>query len=136
MRAQVLTWKTVEVPRKHRDEIRSDIQKRNADRIKAELEPLDVERQIEIETAELADAMFEDRLRPYVERLYSEVEGAPGLAGRIKQHLEVYQRAEEILRDRHGLVRRVPVTFDLGMFMQRYQEGSLTDWGGCFSPIL
>lgn len=134
MTMDILDWTTPEVSQEDRDSIRSHAIMRNEDRACSGLPPYDVDEQVRIEVADLRDAMYKDRLRPYVERYYSEIDGSPGIAGRIVQHIEVYKRAEEALRQEHGTVRPRPVAFDLLIFLQRYSEGALKEWGGCFSP--
>lgn len=133
MKTVELTWTAPKVSQANRELIRVHVVGRNRDRVRAGLPPINVDEQVEVEVAELADAMFEDRLRPFVEQFYRDVVGSSG-AGRIIQHLEVYRISEDELRHQHGIVRPRPVSFDLLKFMQRYAEGTLTEWGGCFTP--
>ena len=135
MKIKALTLTTIRVSDEDNEAIMLDILERNVLRRRAGLPPYDVEAQTEIETADLADAMYEDQLRPYVERIYRATDGSPGLAGRIAHHIQVYQAAEAALRDEHGIVRPRPVGFDLVKFIAKYQRGELRDWGGAFSPV-
>ena len=78
---KTLTISSVEVSEEDREAILKDILERNALRRRAGIPPYDVEAQAEREAADLADAMYEDRLRPYVELFYDQIVGSPGLAG-------------------------------------------------------
>lgn len=132
---KTLTVSSVEVSEEDKEAILKDILERNALRRRAGIPPYDVEAQAEGEIADLADAMYEDRLRPYVELFYNQIVGSPGLAGRVAQHIEVYQAAEEALLNQEGIVRPRPVGFDIIKFIAKYEEGRLKDWGGAFTPV-
>ena len=127
--------RTVQVSDEEREAILADILDRNALRRRAGLPPYDIEHQAAVEIAELADALFEDRLRPFVEKFYRAINGEPGVVGRMVQHLQVYQTAENALQKEKGIVRPRPVAFDLEKFLKKYKSGRLTDWRGAFSPI-
>ncbi|MEM8979477.1 MAG: hypothetical protein AAGD04_08330 [Pseudomonadota bacterium] len=127
--------RTVVVSDEDKEAILKDILERNTIRRRAGLPPYDVDAQAQSEVADLADAMYEDRLRPYVERLYNQIEGSPGIAGRVTQHIAVYQAAEAALFDNEGIVRPRPVGFDITKFIIKYEQGKLKDWGGAFTPV-
>lgn len=127
--------RTVVVSEEEKEAIIKDILERNIIRRRAGLPPYDVHAQADSEVADLADAMYEDRLRPYVERFYKQIEGSPGIAGRVTQHIKVYQAAEAALLDNEGIVRPRPVGFDITKFIIKYEQGRLKDWGGAFTPI-
>lgn len=125
---------TVVVSDEDKEAILRDILERNVIRRRAGLPPFDVHAQADSEAADLADAMYEDRLRPYVKRFYEQIEGSPGIAGRITQHIGVYQAAEAALFDNEGIVRPRPVGFDIAKFIIKYEQGKLKEWGGAFTP--
>lgn len=127
--------RTVVVSGEDKEAILKDILERNIIRRRAGLPPYDVHAQADSEVADLADAMYEDRLRPYVERFYKQIEGWPGIASRVTQHITVYQAAEAALLDNEGIVRPRPVGFDIAKFITKYEQGRLKDWGGAFTPI-
>ena len=127
--------RTVEVSDEDREAILKDIIERNTIRRRAGLPPYDVDAQAESEVADLADAMYEDRLRPYVERFYGQIEGFPGLPGRVIQHIQVYQASEAALFDDEGISRPRPVGFDITKFIIKYEQGGLKEWGGAFTPV-
>lgn len=127
--------RTVVVPDEDKEAILKDILERNIIRRRAGLPPYDVHAQADSEAADLADAMYEDRLRPYVERYYEQIEGSPGIVGRVAQHIGVYQAAEAALFDDEGIVRPRPVGFDITKFIIKYEQGGLKAWGGAFTPV-
>ena len=135
MKIETLTWTTPQVSLETQAAIRADVLQRNADRLRAGLPSLDVERQVEEEIEELRDAFYHDRLQPYIEAFYRTTPGKPGLPMRVVQHIEVHRRAEEALRREQGIVRPRPVAFDLIKFIGMYERGQLGGWGGAFSPI-
>lgn len=130
-----LTWKTVTVPEEIIATIRAECTRRNAIRIKNGLSERDLEAWVDQMVGAKADAIYESLLRPYVVELYKREEGSPGMAGRITQHIRVYSEAEILLRDERGIVRPRPVKFDMAKFVDRYSAGTLTEFGGCFTPI-
>lgn len=125
--------RTVVVSDEDKEAILRDIPERNLIRRRAGLPPYDVHAQADSEAADLADAMYEDRLRPYVERYYKQIEGSPGIAGRVTQHIAVYQAAEAALFEAEGIVRPRPVGFDITKFIIKYEQGRLKDWGGAIT---
>ncbi|MEM9156509.1 MAG: hypothetical protein AAGB13_15980 [Cyanobacteria bacterium P01_F01_bin.33] len=73
----------------------------------------------------LTDLTYEMRLWPFVKSAWSQVEGSPGIAGRILQLSRVYKKAETEMERMTGERRRVPRVIDLPTFMHIYTTDGL-----------
>jgi len=68
----------------------------------------------------IQDLIYELNLRPFLETAWREIEGTPGVPGRILQLMRVYRRAEDRFEKRHGRRRRRPRVIDLPSFLDVY----------------
>lgn len=68
----------------------------------------------------MTDLIYEIKLRPFVKEAWTEIEGGPGIAGRILQIAEVYKRAEANLENLTGETRRLPRVIDISSFIEAY----------------
>lgn len=73
----------------------------------------------------LSDLTYEMWLWPFVKSAWSQVEGSPGIAGRILQLSRVYKKAETEMERMTGERRRVPRVIDLPTFMHIYKTDGL-----------
>ena len=105
--------------------IRAAISKRIDNRSGSGLPELDSEAIYRQQIAALADDRYEAVLKPYLNDAYELYPGSPGVAGRLKQHLDVYQHAEQALFDETGLRRPAPKPFNLVRFLTKYFGGQL-----------
>ena len=104
----------------------------NVDRRSQGLEPLDIEVELGHEIVQFEHSMFMDRLRPLIEDMFEQYPGFPGIAGRIKGHLELYDAAISALHDTQGIVPPHPIHFDIIRFLELYEQGDLDRWSGAF----
>lgn len=103
------------------------------DRCRAGHQPFDIRQRLHREIVELEDALYNDRLRPFVEAGPCHTGVCPGVIGQILAHLEQYHASSVALRNATGLVRPHPVGFDIEMFLLLYRKGRLDAWGGAFA---
>jgi len=73
----------------------------------------------------LSDLIFEMQLWPYVKSAWSEVEGSPGIPGRLLQLTRVYKTAEADFEKETGKTRRLPRVIDLPAFIDVYSTEGL-----------
>ncbi len=71
-------------------------------------------------TLTLDDLIFEMKLWPFVKLAWREIEGQPGIPGRLKQVADVYCMAEEQFEKETGERRRTPRVIDLPSFVSTY----------------
>lgn len=76
-------------------------------------------------TVTLADLVYEIKLWPFVKTAWDDVDGQPGIAGRLRQVAEVYNRAEAELQSFTGYTRRQPRVIDIPAFLKVYAEDGL-----------
>ncbi len=115
----------VAVSYEEKHEILSNILRRNELRKSAGLPSYDVEDRFQREVKELLDHRYDELLAPYLRDAYREVEGKPGIAGRIIQHVKASKLAAQRLRADSGIDRPNDVAFDLVRFLRLYQDGML-----------
>ncbi|WP_224825401.1 hypothetical protein [Cognatishimia sp. MH4019] len=70
----------------------------------------------------LTDFVYEALLWPFVKSAWQDVEGAPGIAGRMGQLVQVFAKAEQDLERETGRVRRVRRVTNLASFMDAYTD--------------
>lgn len=68
----------------------------------------------------MSDLIFEMRLWPFVKRAWREVEGGPGIPGRLRQLSSVYKKAEAEFERETGIQRRRKRVIDLPTFLNIY----------------
>jgi len=73
----------------------------------------------------VGDFTYEALLWPYVKHAWKTVDGAPGLAGRMKQLSDVFSQAEQELERETGRTRRAPRVTNLAAFMAAYEGSGL-----------
>ncbi|MEL6596032.1 MAG: hypothetical protein AAFQ47_08850 [Pseudomonadota bacterium] len=73
----------------------------------------------------IADLIYEMKLWPYVKSAYKEIEGHPGLAGRIQQLDAVYRLAEKRMERDTGEVRSSERSINFATFLQIYSTEGL-----------
>ena len=73
----------------------------------------------------LTDLIYEMKLWPFVKQAWAEVEGSPGLPGRIIQLQKVYKKGEADLELMTGDRRRLPRVIDLPSFLKMYNSVGL-----------
>jgi hypothetical protein len=101
------------------------IDQQNARRRAANRPELDRSDVLQRAIAQVMDDKFEGILKPYLHSAYKQFPGSPGVAGRLRQHIDVYQHAESALRRETGLKRPKPKLFNLGSFFRLYADGRL-----------
>lgn len=74
----------------------------------------------ETEPFTVGDLIYEALLQPYVLSAWKQIDGGPGVAGRILQLTKVYKAAETALERETGRTRRVPRVINLPAFMNAY----------------
>jgi hypothetical protein len=116
-------------------ELRRYLDEENEDRRSEGVEPLDIEAELRREVVNFEHSLFMDKLRPFVEEMFEQYPGFPGIAGRIMGHLELYDAAIGALRDTHGIAPPHPIRFDLVRFLELYEQGGLDRWGGAFRVV-
>ncbi|MEO0342352.1 MAG: hypothetical protein AAF198_02835 [Pseudomonadota bacterium] len=99
MQREKTSYSTTRVTPKEIKEIRDDVADENDYRRSQGLPEFDTEAWVREEIRDYEHWEFEELLRPYVKALYDEIEGVPGIPGRIVQHLDVYKLAEAQLRE-------------------------------------
>jgi hypothetical protein len=73
----------------------------------------------------LTDLIYEMKLWPFIKQAWSEVDGSPGIPGRIAQLQKVYKRGEADLKRMTGETRRLPRVIDLPSFLDLYSRVGL-----------
>lgn len=68
----------------------------------------------------LADLIYEMQLLPFVMEAWSEVDGDPGVPGRLMQFSQVYREAEAAMERLTGKRRRLKRVIDLPSFTDVY----------------
>jgi hypothetical protein len=68
----------------------------------------------------IEDFIFEAKLWPFVKLAWREIEGQPGIPGRLKQIADVYHMAEAQFEKETGKRRRSPRVIDLPSFVSIY----------------
>jgi hypothetical protein len=71
-------------------------------------------------TITISDLIFEMKLWPFVKDAWAQVDGQPGIPGRLMQIAGVYKRAEAQLERETGERRRAPRVIDLPSFIKIY----------------
>ncbi|WP_425040560.1 hypothetical protein [Primorskyibacter sp. S187A] len=71
------------------------------------------------------DLVYEALLQPYIVHAWTQIEGAPGIGGRIKQLTQVIKSAERSLERETGRKRRVPRVINLVAFLDAYEQRGL-----------
>ena len=71
-------------------------------------------------TVTLEDLIYEMKLWAYVKTAWAQVDGQPGIPGRLKQVADVYRMAEEQFEKETGERRRTPRVIDLPSFTKIY----------------
>jgi hypothetical protein len=114
------TQKDIEPTRAEIQLIKNQLSNRNNVRLNAGLPALDMGMVYEQQIDKLADDKFEELLEPYLVAAYEIYTGSPGVANRLKQHIDVYQHAEKALFDDTGLRRPNPKPFNMVKFLSMY----------------
>jgi hypothetical protein len=73
----------------------------------------------------MPDLIYEIKLWPFVKQAWSEIDGGPGIAGRVLQMAKVFKKAEADLEDLTGDTRRLPRVIDLPSFIEIYSTKGL-----------
>ena len=122
---QKLISPTLAVSDEEKHETLSNILRRNELRKSAGLPPFDVEDRFQRELQELLNDRYDELLAPYLRDAYRDVEGKPGIPGRIIQHVRASKLAAQRLQTDTGIDRPNDVAFDLVRFLRLYQDGML-----------
>lgn len=100
--------------------LREEISRKNNIRHASETTQFNETETFDSRAAKLADEKFEELLEPYLVAAYALYPGSPGVANRLKQHLDVYQHAEQALFDEIGSRRPNPKPFNIVRFLSMY----------------
>lgn len=73
----------------------------------------------------MRDLAYEIELLPYVKIAWREVDGSPGIPGRLRQMADVYRRAEAEFEKETGKKRRLERIIDLPTFVEIYSTDGL-----------
>ena len=65
---------------------------------------------------------------PYIDDAWTEVEGKPGVSGRLQQIWQIYDLAEQTYKEAGGRLPKGQRSIDLPSFMAAYEAGEL--WPG------
>jgi hypothetical protein len=76
-------------------------------------------------TVTVSDLVYEMRLWRYVKSAWAQVNGQPGVPGRIKQISDVYALAERQFERETGERRRLPREINLPSFLELYTTEGL-----------
>lgn len=71
------------------------------------------------------DLVYEALLQTYVVHAWKQIEGDPGVGGRIRQLTQVYKAGEAALERETGRKRRVPRVINLPAFLDAYEKRGL-----------
>lgn len=71
------------------------------------------------------DLVYEALLQPYIVHAWKQIEGSPGIGGRIMQLTQVVKYAERALECETGRKRRVPRVINLPAFLDAYEQRGL-----------
>ncbi|WP_271437103.1 hypothetical protein [Lentibacter algarum] len=110
----------IEPTKAERQKLREEISRENKTRDASGLTPFNEAETFDRRAAKLADDKFEELLEPYLVAAYEIYSGSPGVANRLKQHIDVYQHAEKALFDDTGLRRPNPKPFNMVKFLSMY----------------
>lgn len=73
----------------------------------------------------MEDLIYEMKIWPFVKQAWSDVEGSPGIPGRLLQLARVYKKAESDFEQLTGETRRHPRVIDLPSFTKFYAATGL-----------
>jgi hypothetical protein len=73
----------------------------------------------------MEDLIYEMKIWPFVKQAWSDVEGSPGIPGRLLQLARVYKKAESDFEQLTGETRRHPRVIDLPSFTKIYAATGL-----------
>ena len=122
---QIQAARSIELTDAEKQDILDDILRRNEIRRAAGIPRYNVEAQFQQEATERLAAKYAALLAPYLRDAYDEVQGNPGLPGRIIQHVHASKLAQRRLEADKGVQRPGGETLDLGTFLGLYQRGEL-----------
>lgn len=98
---------------------------RNQIRSKGTLPALDIPKLYQQKIDQLVDQKYRERLKPYLKAAYERFPGKPGVAGRMKQHLDVTTHARQALFEAEGIRHPNPKPITFQGFMSLYTSGKL-----------
>jgi len=107
----------------------NDIKRRNLMRKKAKLPVLDPDALIEAKVHTLVERKYRAFLEPHLRKAFAEIDGHPGLAGRLLQTIRIWKQAEAELLAETGIANPLPKPPDMMVVMSRYINGSLAERG-------
>ena len=122
---QIQAARSIELTDAEKQDILDDILRRNEIRRAAGIPRYNVEARFEQEASERLSAKYASLLAPYLRAAYDEVQGNPGLPGRIIQHIHASKLASQRMEAETGIQRPGGETLDLGRFVGLYQRGEL-----------
>ncbi|MCV2893348.1 hypothetical protein [Lentibacter sp. XHP0401] len=114
------TITNIEPTKAELQKLREEVSRENKSRDASGLPPFNEAETFDRRAAKLADDKFEELLEPYLVAAYEIYTGSPGVANRLKQHIDVYQHAEKAMLDDTGLRRPNPKPFNMMKFLSMY----------------
>ena len=122
---QTQAAQSIELADAEKQDILDDILRRNEIRHGAGIPRYDVEAQFQQEVSDRLASQYDSLLSPYLRDAYREVDGSPGLPGRILQHIRASKLATQRLEADTGVRRPSVGGHDLPKFLGLYQRGEL-----------